>query len=668
MNNVKGLSSMLQAAVVMVVFATSIGILSACSPAVNEEPARIELRLMETTDLHAYMLGFDYFRQQPTEAHGLVHTAALIHAARAENPNHYLVDNGDLIQGSALGDWVAEQGAGYVNEHNHPIMRALNYLQYDVGNMGNHEFNYGLEFIEATAAGANFPYISANVLHANSEDKWGKVSEGWDNPMFPPYVILEKPLLDQYGNAHPVKVGFIGFLPPQIVRWDLQHLQGKVRVRDIVAAAEHFVPQMRAEGAEVVVAIPHSGLRNYASYPEFAEQASYQLAAVPGIDAILFGHQHQLFPGSPAYDDLPGVDNERGYVRGIPAVSPGYWGNHLGIIDLTLEQTRTGWGVVASAVSVLAIDERKDEQLEALLMAEHEETLAMLNQPLGAVSERISSLFARIQPSTAVQLINDAQTWYAKAAQENGDLPADLPILSAAAPFRNGSQHADDYTVIVAGEFTLGNLVDLYVYPNTLQVVELTGAQVLEWLEMSALAYRQIAANQPSAQPLFARFPSYNFDTISGLEFAFAVSEPPRYNSNGELINAEARRVVNVRYQGEPLDLAQRFLVVTNNYRAGGGGSFPGLDGSTLVYASGEEVRKVIADYARYNIAQNEGELALDLQRNWEILLPAGATVEFRGNDSEAGKAEAALVEGLHRIDQDADGYAVYHLKAREAD
>jgi 2',3'-cyclic-nucleotide 2'-phosphodiesterase/3'-nucleotidase len=108
--------------------------------------------------------------------------------------------------------------------------------------------------------------------------------------------------------------------------------------------------------------------------------------------------------------------------------------------------------------------------------------------------------------------------------------------------------------------------------------------------------------------------------------------------------------------------------VVTNNYRAGGGGSFPGLDGSTLVYASGAEVRKVIADYARYNIAQNEGELALDLQRNWEILLPAGATVEFRGNDSEAGKAEAALVEGLHRIDQDADGYAVYHLKAREAD
>ncbi|KKO46203.1 hypothetical protein VT06_17080, partial [Arsukibacterium sp. MJ3] len=138
MNNGKSVSAALQKAVGIVIFALSAGMLSACSPAVNEEPARIELRVMETTDLHAYMLGFDYFRQQPTEAHGLVHTAALIHAARAENPNHYLVDNGDLIQGSALGDWVAEQGVGYVNERNHPIMRALNYLQYDVGNMGNH--------------------------------------------------------------------------------------------------------------------------------------------------------------------------------------------------------------------------------------------------------------------------------------------------------------------------------------------------------------------------------------------------------------------------------------------------------------------------------------------------------------------------------------------------
>lgn len=640
--------------------------LAGCSPQSTVEPtvaaAQIELRLIETTDLHAYMLGYDYFRQQPTEAYGLAHTAALIADARAANPNHYLVDNGDLIQGSAFGDWVADQGAEYVRENQHPIMRVLNYLDYDVGNMGNHEFNYGLEFIYATAESANFPYISANVFHAESPNEWGKVTSGWENPLFPPYVILDKPLVDQFGQEHVVKVGFIGFIPPQIVRWDLQHLEGKVRVRDMVAAAEHFVPQMRAAGADVVVAIPHSGLRVYDNYPQFAEQASYQLAGVAGIDAIMFGHQHQLFPGSPAYDNLPDVDNENGYVRGVPAVSPGYWGNHLGIIDLTLEQQNGSWGVVASAVSVPAIDSRKDEQIEQMLAAEQAATLTMLNQPLGEVDTAISTAFARIQPSTAVQLINDAQTWYVRQLQDSGELPADLPLLSAAAPFRNGFQSADDYTMIAAGEFTLGNLVDLYVYPNTLQVVELTGAELVEWLEMTALAYQQIAPGV-AEQPLFTRYPSFNFDILTGLTYAFDISQPPRYSTGGELINPQARRVINVQYQGQALQPEQRFLVAVNNYRAGGGGNFPSLDGRSIVYSSGEEVRQVIAAYARAQTAENDGMLAIALEKNWQLVLPTGAKVTFRGNDGAKARREASEISGLARRGE-ADGYALYELTA----
>ncbi|WP_157981207.1 bifunctional 2',3'-cyclic-nucleotide 2'-phosphodiesterase/3'-nucleotidase [Aliidiomarina iranensis] len=634
---------------------------SACSE--TQEPAEVELRLIETTDLHAYMLGYDYFQQESTSDYGLAHTAALIHEARAEQPNNFLVDNGDLIQGSALGDWVAGQGAEYVAENMHPIMRALNYLEYDVGNMGNHEFNYGLEFLQATVAGANFPYISANVFSANSPSEAGKVTSGWDNPMYEPYVILSKSMQDQYGNDHEIKVGFIGFLPPQIVRWDQQHLAGKVRVRDMVEAAEYYIPQMQAEGADVIVAIPHSGLRIYDNYPQFAEQASYQLAGVAGIDAILFGHQHQLFPGAEAYDNLPEVDNEAGYVRGVPAVAPGYWGDHLGIIDLRLQNTANGWQVVASNVAVRAVDERKDTELEAMLMAEHEQTVAMLNEPLGEVEALISTLFARIEPSTAVQLINDAQQWFVESLQARGEIRADLPILSAAAPFRNGFQSANDYTIIEAGEFTLGNLVDLYVYPNTLQVVEVTGSQLVEWLEMSALAYQQIDANNPDPQPLFTGYPSFNFDVLSGLEYRFDIAAPARYDSQGELINEEARRVVDVRYQGEPLDLEQRFLVAVNNYRAGGGGGFPGLDGSTIVYSSGEEVRQVIANYAREMTAKNAGVLPLALHRNWELVLPAGAVVEFRGNNSALGVEEAEQIQRLQKHSTDENGYAVYHLR-----
>ncbi|MCH8501084.1 MAG: bifunctional 2',3'-cyclic-nucleotide 2'-phosphodiesterase/3'-nucleotidase [Aliidiomarina sp.] len=645
--------------------------LSACGKAVQTASeatpvatgTQVQIRLMETTDLHAYMVGYDYFRQQPTDQLGLTYTAALIHQAREEQPNNFLVDNGDLIQGSAFGDWVAGQGAAYVDEHRHPIMRALNYLDYDVGNLGNHEFNFGLEFLESTIAGANFPYISANVFWADSPADAGKQSHGWDNPLVPPYVILPRQVTTNHGQLVTLNVGFIGFLPPQIVRWDQQHLAGKVRVRDMVAAAEYFVPKMKADGADIVVAIPHSGLRVYGSYPEFAEQASYQLAGVDGIDAILFGHQHQLFPGSPAYDNLPDVDNERGFVRGVPAVSPGYFGNHLGIIDLILEHDGQHWQVFNSHVEARPITDEQDESLASMMVAEQQATIAMLNEPLGQLSSPVTSVFGRVRPGSAVQLINDAQRWYVEKLREQGELPTDLPLLSAAAPFRNGFQHADDYTMIPAGEFTLGNLVDLYIYPNTLQVVEVTGAELIEWLEMSALTYNTIVAEQAEPQALFSGFPSFNFDVLCGLSYQFNLAQPPRYNRYGKLINPDARRVEQVKYDNAPIDLEQRFLVAVNNYRAGGGGHFPALDGSNVVYSTGEEVRRVIADYAIAVTQVNAGLLNVDVTDHWRLKLPVNADVFWRGNNSQIAAEEAQEIKGLVVGGAAEGGGIYYHLR-----
>src|SRR5690554_5312372 len=209
------------------------------------------------------MMGYDYTRQQPTASYGLAHTAAVIQQARAEQPNNLLFDNGDLIQGSALGDWVAEQGSEYLVDHVHPVIAALNYLHYDAANLGNHEFNFGLDFLHNTLAGANFPYVSANVFIAPNESMSGMRTEGWSQPLVPPYVILEREFKDQAGNKQQLNIGVIGFLPPQIMNWDAMHLNGKLYVRDMVAAAQHYVPKMRAAGADIVVAIPHSGLNDH---------------------------------------------------------------------------------------------------------------------------------------------------------------------------------------------------------------------------------------------------------------------------------------------------------------------------------------------------------------------------------------------------------------------
>src|SRR5690554_892341 len=146
------------------------------------------------------MMGYDYTRQQPTASYGLAHTAAVIQQARAEQPNNLLFDNGDLIQGSALGDWVAEQGSEYLVDHVHPVIAALNYLHYDAANLGNHEFNFGLDFLHNTLAGANFPFVSANAYYADQPEQAGMQTEGWHNPIVPPYVILEREMLDQEGQ------------------------------------------------------------------------------------------------------------------------------------------------------------------------------------------------------------------------------------------------------------------------------------------------------------------------------------------------------------------------------------------------------------------------------------------------------------------------------------
>lgn len=157
-------------------FKASMSLLALCVAAATVQAATVDLRILETTDLHSNMMDFDYYKDTPTEKFGLVRTATLIQQARGEVANSVLVDNGDIIQGSPLGDYMAAKGLqpGEI----HPVYKALNTLDYAVGNLGNHEFNYGLTYLQQAIAGARFPYINANVIDETS----GK-------PLFTPYLI-----------------------------------------------------------------------------------------------------------------------------------------------------------------------------------------------------------------------------------------------------------------------------------------------------------------------------------------------------------------------------------------------------------------------------------------------------------------------------------------------
>ncbi|KSV92139.1 2', 3'-cyclic nucleotide 2'-phosphodiesterase [Sinorhizobium sp. GL28] len=618
------------------------------------------LRIMETTDLHVHVFPYDYYGDKPNDTVGLARTASIIDAIRAEATNSILVDNGDFLQGNPMGDYIAYQ-RGMKDGDIHPVIAAMNVLGYDCGTLGNHEFNYGLDFMFKVLDGANFPLVCANLtkgtLAANASQ---------DELFLKPYVILDRKVKDGSGTEHQVRIGLIGFVPPQIMTWDAKNLEGKAKARDIVKAAEAWVPQMREEGADIVIALSHSGIGQQ-TYAENLENASVPLAAIAGIDAIVTGHSHLDFPG-PKFDGIAGVDNAKGLISGKPGVMGGFWGSHLGLIDLLIEREGGAWRVVSSTSEARPIYRREEKKViaevadkpEVLAAAkkDHEATLTYVRTPVGKTSAPLYSYFALVADDPSVQIVSQAQTWYIKDMLKETEY-RDLPVLSAAAPFKAGGRGgADYYTDVPAGDVAIKNVADLYLYPNTVQAVVITGDQVRNWLEMSAGIFNEVKPGASDAPLINGGFPSYNFDVIDGVTYQIDLSVPPKFDKDGNTINASSNRIKNLQFNGQPIDAAQKFVVATNNYRAGGGGNFPDIAADKVVFVAPDTNRDVVV---RYIIDQ--GTINPSADANWTFVPLANTTVTF--DSGPKARQFLAQVKGVTIEDagDSAEGFARFRIK-----
>lgn len=618
------------------------------------------LRIMETTDLHVHVFPYDYYGDKPNDTLGLARTASIVDAIRAEATNSILVDNGDFLQGNPMGDYIAYQ-RGMKDGDIHPVIAAMNVLGYDCGTLGNHEFNYGLDFMFKVLNGANFPLVCANLT------KGALAADARQDQLFlKPYVILDRKVKDGTGAEHAIRVGLIGFVPPQIMTWDAKNLEGKASTRDIVKAAEAWVPQMREEGADIVIALSHSGIGQQ-DYAENLENASVPLAAIEGIDAIVTGHSHLDFPG-PKFDKIAGVDNAKGLISGKPGVMGGFWGSHLGLIDLLIEREGGDWRVVSSTSEARPIYRREEKKViaevadkpEVLAAAqkEHEATLAYVRTPVGKSAVPLYSYFALVADDPSVQIVSQAQTWYIKDMLKDTEYK-DLPVLSAAAPFKAGGRGgADYYTDVPAGDIAIKNVADLYLYPNTVQAVVITGEQVRNWLEMSAGIFNQVKAGSSDAALINGDFPSYNFDVIDGVTYQIDLSEPLKFDKDGNAVNPSANRIKNLNFNGQPIDPAQKFVVATNNYRAGGGGHFPDIAADKVVFVAPDTNRDVVV---RYIIDQGTINPAADA--NWTFAPLANTSVTF--DSGPKARQFLSQVKGVAIEDagEAAEGFARFRIK-----
>ena len=629
--------------------------------AARAQANQAHLRIMETTDIHVHVFPYDYYADKPNDTLGLARTASIIDAIRAEAGNSMLIDNGDFLQGNPLGDYIAYE-RGMKEGDKHPVISAMNVLGYDVGTLGNHEFNYGLDFLNKVLAGSGFPYVCANLTKGMLASDPKK-----DELFFKPYVIIEKQVRDGSGASSPVKVGFIGFVPPQIMVWDAKNLEGKAQTRDIVDAAKAWVPQMKEEGADIVIALSHSGIDG-SGQSERMENASLYLAGIEGIDALFTGHQHLVFPGPRDFDGIAGADAKKGTLMGKPAVMAGFWGSHMGLIDLLIEKDGNSWKIISSTSEARPIYHRdenrkvvadvKDKpEVLAAAKAEHEATLAYVRRPVGKTSAPLYSYFALVADDPSVQIVSNAQSWYIKQMLKDGQYK-DYPVLSAAAPFKAGGRGgAEYYTDVPTGDIAIKNVADLYLYPNTVQAVLITGEQVKNWLEMSAGMFNQVKAGAKDAALLNDGFPSYNYDVIDGVTYQIDLSQPTRFDKDGKLINADSHRIVDFKFDGKPIDLAQKFVVVTNNYRAGGGGKFPEIAGDKVIFVAPDTNRDVIV---RYIVEQ--GTINPSADDNWSFKPLPGTTAVFESGPKARQFASDIKGAKIEDAGDGENGFAKFRL------
>ncbi|HET8981466.1 MAG TPA: 5'-nucleotidase C-terminal domain-containing protein [Pedococcus sp.] len=542
--------------------------------------ATFRLTVMGTTDTHGNVFNWDYFKDaEYTDSKsndiGLAKAATLVKAVRAERgaDSCLLLDAGDTIQGTPLSYYYAKVDP-ITGGAKHPMATAMNAMGYDAAALGNHEYNYGLETLRAFEEQCDFPLLSAN-------------SVDWDTgaPVFPPHVIRS---FKVPGETRPVKVGILGLVTPGVAIWDRANVEGRVRFEGIVEQGRVWVPRLKKAGCDVVIVSCHSGATPGSSYGDalpFPENASTQLAElVPNIDAVLVGHAHEEIIERFVTNARTG--------RQVLLTEPLKWGMRLAVMDFDLTKVNGAWQVADKHATLLnANTVEEDAEVADLLRQDHDIVVTYVNSVIGQCTSAMSALTARFEDTAALDFINYVQGLVVRDALA-GTPEASLPMLSIAAPFNRDA-------AIPAGDVTVRDVAGLYIYDNTLLGIKLTGQQVKAYLEFSANYFKQVDGSKTSylpdevtnAKTVLAPngTPDYNYDVMAGLDASLAYDI--------DIAQAPGSRITNLRYAGEPIDLAGEFVVAINNYRQSGGGNFPGVKTAPVVYNAQLEIRQAIIDW-----------------------------------------------------------------------
>ncbi|WP_246168175.1 bifunctional metallophosphatase/5'-nucleotidase [Paenibacillus antarcticus] len=530
----------------------------------REPMSEMKIVILETSDNHGYIRPYSYEDGRSVD-HGLSIISTLIAEQRKMGGEILLIDNGDFLQGSPLTYHQAKVDCS----HPSVVIQCMNAIRYDAVVPGNHEFNFGRNYLEQEVAASNFPWLSANVI-----------SETTGEPLFgAPYRVWE------WDNG--VRLAVLGLTTSYVPNWEQEdHIRG-IKFIDPVVTAKRWVAYLRdQERADIVVVSYHGGferdvLTGEASETLTGENQGYALCLeVPGIDVLLTGHQHRSLAGET--------------VNGVCVIQPGSEGCYLGKVTVQMKQINNQWLVVDKQSELLSSKNTKSDQLILELAEPAEKALEVwLDQSIGSVvgeDMRISNpLQTRLTDHPFMEWINGVQ------------MELSGVTISCAALFDN---HSPGF----GPNITMRDIMINYKYPNTLTVMRVSGQDIKDALERSAQYFQlnDMGEIEVSGDFLTPKPQHFNYDMWEGIEYIMDVSR------------VRGDRIVRLEYEGNPISLCREYDVVMNNYRASGGGEYPMFKGKKIIKEIQVDMVELLADYIR-----GKGVITSTLNNNWRVIASA---------------------------------------------
>jgi 2',3'-cyclic-nucleotide 2'-phosphodiesterase (5'-nucleotidase family) len=402
-------------------------------------------------------------------------------------------------------------------------------------------------------------------LSANTYDK------GTASTHYQPYIVKE---------ITGVRVAVLGLTTPGIPNWENAPNYAGLEFKEPLGEAKKWVPLLREkERADVVVIAMHMGLEEDLRTGELNpgqvtnENEAIAIAKqVPGVDLIFMGHTHR---------DVPSVA-----INGVQLLQANYWGRHLARADLYLENDGSRWRVYARSARTIAVDDKVAADAELLKIGEpyDRETQAWLSQPIGESAAELTAAEATFRDTAILDLIQRVQ------------LEAGNADVSMVASFNEKAR-------IAKGPVTVRDIAGLYIYENTLVMLEVTGRQLKDALEHSAKYFRPYEPGKSARDLVDEKIPSYNFDIAEGVTYELNLAKP------------FGQRIENLQFHGKPLLPEQKLRLATNNYRVNGGGGYVMYKGAPVAYRSSEEIRELIIDWV-----ERHKTIPTEPTNNWKIV------------------------------------------------